>query len=299
MLQGGKTNMKKKLIIPLLALTLIAGTVSPVQAMTYNSQTSKKYEIYDQERNNARDQFIKDTAISGAYSQAAVRAQGIIGSVNRAYFIEFNDKSKFGLYDPELGSFIVDCNFLQARGKSLSTAFVEGENDEAYYIQITCGNFLEKGFATLKVDYSAVIKVYKDVIVENGVKHLKQWEVLNEGEGSPSYDELYCTPNLNGCQVNDTEQVNFSFSKNSEYIEYWGGTKPEYIQNVNDYYVASNNKVYFLKNGNEVYRYDSDQSKVVKVGSVSGQGTEIYVTRDCKTAQIYNASKQLVGTVNL
>lgn len=295
--------MKKQLITSLLTLTLMLGTISPVMAASLNENTSKKYEIYLQDVERVRQEFVKGVGITDSLDQSSCTPIGNVNVANNAYFIQLYSywhPNQFGIYDEKLGAFMVDCDHLKKIGKVYDKAYVLGEDDNAWYVYMVSGQ--DRGRMTY-VDRSDTLKVYKEVTMENGVKHLKRWEsISNSDSASVESERFYVNDKAIRYTGADTYvDVPYDHSEHSidaSYIEN-GKCIISTIRNVNDYYLAFNNVSYVLRNGNEVGYYDAENKKVVNLGKVNGQGTEIYVSKDCKTASVYNAQKQLVGTVNL
>lgn len=288
--------MKKNFIIPLLALTLIAGIVTPAKAITYSSHTSKKYELHQQEKAAEKEKFIANTSSSGVYNKGAIKTFGVTGSATKAYFMYLGPVKYFGIQDPEEGSFIIPCKELESEGRVMWNAYINGESDEAYYVYITGGNLIDGMMSTVKIDHTLSLKVYKDVTEQNGIKFLNHYEVLYNGTGGLGGENLNYVQNVNGYKLSDTSDLTFDCGEGT--FNYWDGKKGVNVHEVNDHFIALNNTVYFLKDGNTIYKYEKGGTPQV-VGTVAGQGTEIYVTRDCKQVQVYNSSKQLVGSLNI
>lgn len=295
--------MKKQLITSLLTLTLMLGTISPVMAASLNENTSKKYEIYLQDVERVRQEFVKGVGIINSSDQSYCTPIGNVNVANVAYYIDLYTPwhpNQFGIYDDDLGAFIVDCDHLKKIGKMYYKAYVIGEDDDAWYIEMASGQ--DRGRINY-LDRSDTLKVYKEVTLENGVKHLKRWESISNCDSADDGDSRFYVDDKASRYVNATEAIGLPYDHREHKIEYAefidGKCKTKTINNVNDYYLAFNNVSYVLMNGNEVGYYDAENKEVVNLGKVNGQGTEIYVSKDCKTASVYNAQKQLVGTVNL
>ena len=295
--------MKKQLITSLLTLTLMLGTISPVMAASLNENTSKKYEIYLQDVERVRQEFVKGVGITNSSDQSSCTPIGNVNVANNAYFIQLYSywhPNQFGIYDEKLGAFIVDCDHLKKIGKVYDKAYILGEDDNAWYVYMISGQ--DRGRMTY-VDRSDILKVYKEVTMENGVKHLKRWESISNSDSASVESERFYVNHISGRRISETETIGVPYNHGSHSISITkitdGKCKTSTIRDVNDYYLAFNNVSYVLMNGNEVGYYDAENKKVVNIGKVNGQGTEIYVSKDCKTASVYNAQKQLVGTVNL
>lgn len=295
--------MKKQLITSLLTLTLMLGAVSPAMAANLNENTSKKYEIYLQDVERVRQEFVKGAGITNSSDQSAATPIGNVNVANTAYYIDLYrpwHPNQFGLYDEDSGAYVVDCDHLSKIGKIYFKAYVIGEDDEAWYINLSSGE--DRGRITY-VDRSDILKIYKDVTIENGVKHLKKWESISNSTYADTGDSRFYVDEKASRYTGPDTYVGLPYVHSSKkisisYIEDGKG-KTKTINNVNDYYLALNNVSYVLMNGNEVGYYDAENKEVVNIGKVNDQGTEIYVSKDCKTASVYNAQKQLIGTVNL